>query len=196
VDSNQFTQQLVEFAGVQQQVQTNTLLQQLVTASQGNQVGSASSYIGTTIQATGNQIGLLNGSSTIGYNLASAASSVAITITDSSGNQVFNGTVNSSGLNAGNNGVPWNGTNSFTGAQEPDGVYTVSVKATDANGKDITATPFETGVVSSASISNGTVMLDVNGLAVPESNVTSVSNLPGTPSQTTTTTPQTTTPSS
>src|ERR1700684_1000278 len=69
VDSNQFTQQLVEFAGVQQQVQTNTLLQQLVTNSTASQVGSASSFVGTTIQASGNQMGVVGGSGEIGYTL-------------------------------------------------------------------------------------------------------------------------------
>jgi flagellar basal-body rod modification protein FlgD len=176
-DSSQFTQQLVEFAGVQQQVQSNTLLQQLVTATQANQVASASSYIGTTIQATGNSGGLTNGLAEFGYNLASTAANAQVTISDSSGNIVFEG---SGPTSAGDNLVKWDGKNSFTGQTEPNGAYTISVKATDASGNAVSATPFVTGVVDSASISNGTVVLDVNGLQVPVSSITKVSNLPGT----------------
>ena len=177
VDSNQFTQQLVEFAGVQQQVQGNQYLSQILAAVQGNQVGSASSYIGTTIQASGNQGSLSSGAAQFGYNLAYAASKVAVTIKDTNGAVVFQGTGTN---NSGSNTVTWDGTNSFTGATEPNGIYTMSVKATDANGNAITSTPFITGTVSSASISNGTVMLNLgNNLLVPTTNVTSISNLPG-----------------
>jgi flagellar basal-body rod modification protein FlgD len=177
VDSNQFTQQLVEFAGVQQQVEGNTYLQQILAAVQGSSVSSASSYIGTTVQATGNQAALgSTGSATFGYTLASAASNVAVTIKDSSGNVVFQGTGTG---NSGSNTVTWNGTNSFTGVTEPAGVYSISVTAADSTGNAVTATPYITGTVTSASISNGTVMLNLNGLQVPTTSVTSIANLPG-----------------
>jgi flagellar basal-body rod modification protein FlgD len=178
VDSNQFTQQLVEFAGVQQQVQGNTYLQQILAASQGNAVSSASSYIGTTIQATGDQGALpASGNATFGYTLASSASKVQVTIKDANGSVVFSG---SGPGNAGTNNVSWNGTNSVTGVTEPAGVYTMSVTAADANGTAITATPFITGTVQSASISNGVVNLSLgSGLEVPTTNVTSITNLPG-----------------
>lgn len=176
VDSNQFTQQLVEFAGVQQQSETNTLLQQLVSASQANQISSASSFVGTTIQATGDQGALVSGNASFGYTLPTQAKNVQVSIADSSGNVVFTGTGTG---NAGSNTVTWDGKNSLTGTMEPDGVYTISVTATDANGNPITATPFETGTVTSASISNNTLMLNIGALQIPETNVTSVSNLPG-----------------
>ncbi len=178
VDSNQFTQQLVEFAGVQQQVEGNAYLQQILAATQSNAVSSASSYIGTTIQATGDQASLTKGGkTTFGYTLPSAASSVEVTVKDSTGAIVFQGTGTG---NSGSNTVSWDGKNSFTGVSEPSGIYSISVKAADANGTAITATPFITGTVNSASISNGTVVLDLgNGLEVPTTNVTNVSNLPG-----------------
>ena len=177
VDSNQFTQQLVEFAGVQQQVQGNTYLQQILAATQGNQVSSASSYIGTTIQATGNQASLSGGKATFGYTLPSAASNVQVTVKDSTGNTVFTGTGTG---NSGSNTVSWNGTNNLTGVSEPAGVYSISVSATAANGTAITATPFTTGTVTSASVSNGVVDLNLgNGLLVPTTSVTSITNLPG-----------------
>lgn len=176
-DASAFTQQLVEFAGVQQQVQTNTELQSLLTAFQSTQVSSASSFVGTTIQATGNQGALTNGTAQFGYTLPSAAANATVTITDSAGQAVFTGTGTG---NTGNNLVSWNGTNSFTGATEPDGVYKISVQATDASGNAITATPYITGTVNSASISNGVVELNIGALQVPASSVTNITNLAGT----------------
>lgn len=174
VDSNQFTQQLVQFTGVQQQVNTNSYLEKILASMQGNQVSSAASYVGTNIQATGNQGALVSGEAKFGYTLPANAAKGEVTITNSAGQIVFNGL---GSTKQGSNLVTWDGVNSFTGAKETDGVYTISVKATDANGSTVTATPFITGTVDSASISNGEVELGIGALQVPASNVTSVSNL-------------------
>src|ERR1700757_3882144 len=88
MDTNTFTQQLVEMTGVQQQLLTNNLLTTLVSQGQSG-LSNATSYIGDTVDA--NQT-LTNGSATWGYNLASQASSATITITDSSGNTVYSTT--------------------------------------------------------------------------------------------------------
>lgn len=181
VDSNQFTQQLVAFAGVQQQVETNTLLKQLISNSQASQVSSASSFIGTIIKAPGNQGALYNGQATFGYTLDGAASVAKVTLTDASGNVVFSGM---GSVNKGDNVVIWNGNNSFTGATAQDGIYTIQVAATDAQGNKVNATPYITGSVNSASINNGTVMLNIGALQVPEGDVISITNLPGTQQQT------------
>ena len=185
VDANQFTQQLVEFAGVQQQVNTNTTLTSILAALKGDQISSASSYVGTTIKATGSQGALVNGTAKFGYTLPTGGGAPAVTITNSAGQVVFNGTGSS---NAGDNFVSWDGTNSNTGAKSPDGVYSISVKATDANGKSLTATPFIAGTVDSASINNGEVDVGIGSLLVPTSSITSVTNLSKTAASTSTTT--------
>src|ERR1051326_3471929 len=49
MDSNQFTQQLVEFSQVEQQMGTNTTLKRLITQGQ-SQIGSyATSYLGKSV---------------------------------------------------------------------------------------------------------------------------------------------------
>lgn len=174
VDSNQFTQQLVEFAGVQQQVQSNAYLQQILASTQANQIGSASSYIGTTIQASGSQGAVIGGKGQFGYTLDAAAAQTQVTITDSTGKVVFNGT---GGTAQGENIVSWDGKNSITGAQMPDGTYNITVNAKDATGKTVKSTAFETGVVTSASISNGEVVLSIGSMLVPVSGVTAVTGL-------------------
>src|SRR5471030_2192217 len=51
MDTNQFTQQLVEFAGVEQQLKTNTDLDQLVTLNKTSQSTSALSFVGSQVTA-------------------------------------------------------------------------------------------------------------------------------------------------
>ena len=48
LDTNQFTQQLVEFAGVQQQLNTNDLLATLVSLQQTAQTTQALGFVGKT----------------------------------------------------------------------------------------------------------------------------------------------------
>ena len=191
MDANQFTQQLVAFAGVQQQSQANTTLSSILSALQTNQVSSAASFVGTTIQAPGNQIALTNGTAEISYTLPSAAASAQVTITDSSGNVVFSGT--STNNPSGTNTSSWNGVNSYNGSKEPDGVYTVKITANDIAGNAVTASPFVSGTVTSASVNNGSVMLNIGALQIPESSVTSVTNVTGTKNATSTTSTNTTT---
>src|SRR5258708_36688516 len=48
LDTNQFTQQLVQFAGVEQQLKTNDSLSQLVTLQQTTQATQALGFVGKT----------------------------------------------------------------------------------------------------------------------------------------------------
>src|SRR5580704_7377764 len=67
-DPNQFTQELVEFAGVEQQLNTNSDLQTLINIQKTGGVASTLSYIGGYVEApTTNQLALQNGQAEIGY---------------------------------------------------------------------------------------------------------------------------------
>src|SRR5215475_2122963 len=69
MDSNQFTQQLVEYSQVEQQINTNTNLQTLI--SQGtSQAGTfASTYLGKNVSITNGNASLTNGTASWGYTL-------------------------------------------------------------------------------------------------------------------------------
>src|ERR1700749_1825902 len=64
LDTNQFTQQLVEFAGVQQQINTNSSLQTLVSLQQTAQSTQALQFVGKTAVVSGNVNSLTNSSAT------------------------------------------------------------------------------------------------------------------------------------
>ena len=53
LDTNQFTQQLVQFAGVQQQLKTNNSLTTLVSLQQATQSTQALGFVGKTAMVNG-----------------------------------------------------------------------------------------------------------------------------------------------
>ena len=61
MDSNQFTQQLVEFSQVEQQIDTNTNLQTLIIQGTSQSGAYATGYLGKTVTVTGGQGALTNG---------------------------------------------------------------------------------------------------------------------------------------
>src|SRR6202020_2652864 len=99
LDTNQFTQQLVEFAGVQQQLNTNDSLATLVSLQQATQSTEALSYVGKTVTVSGNTATMANSEAVWALRVPSA-SNVDVSIASSTGQTVFTGTYN---VSAGNN---------------------------------------------------------------------------------------------
>src|SRR3954463_1904893 len=73
LDTNQFTQQLVEFSGVEQQLKTNDFLSSLVQANANTTNSNAVGYIGKTVTASGVRAELANNKATWSFNLKDAA---------------------------------------------------------------------------------------------------------------------------
>src|SRR5690554_2489607 len=61
LDTNQFTQQLVQFTGVEQQLKTNDFLEALLLNTQSTARSDAVSYIGKEISASGKTAELKDG---------------------------------------------------------------------------------------------------------------------------------------
>src|SRR4029079_4924375 len=61
LDTNQFTQQLVQFAGVEQQINMNQQLTTLVALQKAPQTTSAMSFLGSTATVDGTTTKLTNG---------------------------------------------------------------------------------------------------------------------------------------
>ena len=78
LDTNQFTQQLTQMTGVEQQLLSNQLLQQLVNQNQGGGLTNAVGLIGKTVTSSGGAAVLSGGSATWNYSLPSNAASVNV----------------------------------------------------------------------------------------------------------------------
>jgi flagellar basal-body rod modification protein FlgD len=172
-DPDQFTTELVQMTGVQQQLLSNQLLQQLVNASPSQGVTSDVGLIGQTLSTSSPSATLSNGSASWNYTLPSAVVNATVTVKDSTGDVVYSGTAPS--FASGAHSFTWNGeTNS--GTQEPNGgTYTLTMSATDTTGTAVTPTIGVTGTATSVQNTAGTTTVTVDGVQVPVSSVTSIS---------------------
>ncbi|MCD7060729.1 flagellar hook assembly protein FlgD [Pelagibacterium xiamenense] len=170
MDTNQFTQQLVQFTGVEQQLKTNEYLEAMMLSSQ-NQINSqAVGYIGQTVVASGATTDLVDGQATWIYKIAEASDDVTVTIKDQSGNVVYSQEM---GMKAGTDQIVWDGTTN-SGEVLTSGKYTITIDARDADGKAIDVTTKMKGVVESVDVSGTEPYLIVNGLRLPLSSVTEI----------------------
>ncbi|MGP0090867.1 MAG: flagellar hook assembly protein FlgD [Xanthobacteraceae bacterium] len=170
VDSNQFTQELVMFSQVEQQLQTNSQLGTLVTLEQANQATAALSFVGKTVTFNSTTSQMTNSQASWTLNSPSPATANVI-IQSSSGQTVYSGTL---AMNTGNNTFNWNGQGN-NGTQWPDGPYTINVSATNANGQAVSVTTQSSGVVSAVNTSTTPPSLTVGNQSYPLSQITSVS---------------------
>jgi flagellar basal-body rod modification protein FlgD len=170
LDTNQFTQQLVEFAGVQQQLNTNDSLATLVSLQQATQSSEALSYVGKTATVSGNTATMSNSQAVWALSVPTA-SNVDISIASSTGQTVYTGTYN---VSAGNNQpFEWNGMGS-DGTQYPDGNYTLSATAKDSGGNTVAVTTSVGGVVSSVNLTQSPPLLTIGGQTYTMSQIQSI----------------------
>jgi flagellar basal-body rod modification protein FlgD len=171
MDSSQFTTELVQFTGVQQQVAANTSLTQLISMQQTSQVLQSSSLVGQVATVSSNEIALQNGTGTLTFN-GTAGQTVAVAVVNASGQAVADANVTAQG---GTNTWTWNGLDN-AGNQLPDGGYRVAVETQPAGGGAAVAVPFSVvGTATGISTSGSTTMLDLGLLQVPLSAMESVS---------------------
>ena len=170
LDTNQFTQQLVEFAGVEQQLKTNDSLSTLVSLQQTAEATQALQFVGKNAIVSGNTAALSNSQATWELNVPSA-STVNITIANSAGQTVYS---NSFAANAGNNQpFTWNGQGN-DGTQWPDGNYTLTATAADSSGNSVGITSQVGGTVSSVDLTQSPPLLTINGQTYTVSQVKAI----------------------
>src|SRR6201990_256032 len=159
LDTNQFTQQLVQFAGVEQQLKTNDSLSQLVTLQQTTQATQALGFVGKTAVVDGTTATMTNSSATWHLNVPSSAT-VSISVANSSGETVFNGQYSAG---AGSD-IPftWNGQGN-DGTQWPDGKYTITATGKDIAGNSVGIAAQVQGVVSSGGLTQSPPLLTIDG---------------------------------
>jgi flagellar basal-body rod modification protein FlgD len=170
LDTNQFTQQLVQFAGVEQQLKTNDELTSLVSLQQTTQATQALGFVGKTAVVDGKTTALSSSSATWELNIPSA-SNVSVSIANSSGQTVFTGNYSAS---AGNNQpFKWNGQGN-DGTQWPDGLYTMTATAADSSGNPVAVSTEVGGTVNSVDLTQTPPLLSINGQSYTISQVKAI----------------------
>jgi len=158
LDTNQFTEQLVQFAQVEQQMKSNTQLQTLISLQQSAQATTALNYVGASVVLDGSKGQLTNSSATWNLN-ASKPATATISIQDSTGQTTYSGTAT---LNAGVQPFAWNGIGNG-GKQWPDGNYTITVTALDASSQSVPVSIETQGIVDSVDLTQNPPLLSIAG---------------------------------
>src|SRR5262249_6286957 len=171
MDTTQFTQQLVQFSAVEQQINGNKKLDQLIGLQSTANAYGAVGFVGTEIAADSSDVPLQDGKAKFDYTVEKAGGAATLKILDSSGNIVMLKQVDAT---VGTHPVEWDGTDYF-GNQLGDGAYSVSVSYQDANGTSYDAPITTYGKVDSAEISDGTVSLKLGDVTIPLDKVLGIS---------------------
>ena len=158
LDTNQFTQQLVEFAQVEQQLKSNDQLATLVSLQQTAQSTSALGLVGATVVVNGQTAQLVNGNANWTLN-ASKPTTATISIASSTGQTAYTG---SFALNAGSQAFAWNGQGN-DGKVWPAGNYTLTATGVDASGQPSVISTQVQATVDSVDLSQNPPQLSING---------------------------------
>ena len=158
LDTNQFTQQLVQFAQVEQQIKQNSQLETLIAINKAAETTTALAYVGTTVAIDGKTATLKNQQASWTFNVPKPVSTT-VTIKNSTGQTVYTGNFS---MNSGMSTFEWDGRDA-NGVQWPDGNYTISVTAKDANNQTVEIPSEIQGVVDSVDVTKTPPELSVGG---------------------------------
>ena len=131
VDSTEFTNQLVQFSGVEQQIQTNQNMAELISITTASTAASLSGYLGQTIEV--NTLTGELGSDGLEwlYEMPDGVENAMVTIQSSTGRTVYSDELSA---NAGDGTYNWAG-ETLTGSDLTSGEYSLVIMAEDASGE-------------------------------------------------------------
>jgi flagellar basal-body rod modification protein FlgD len=170
-DTAAFTNQLVQFSQVEQQIASNKKLDEMVAAINNGQPNQALGYIGKTVEIQSNGWSLQDGKAHLTVSTDVPAASSVLEITDSKTNKVVR-TIQLT-KTAGTQEVDWDGKDS-SGNQLADGTYVANVKAKGSDGKAIEAQVLTFGKVTGVDLTATEPYLMLGNLPIKMTNVLSV----------------------
>lgn len=168
MDSTEFTNQLVQFTQVEQQINTNAKLDSLVQMQLASISSVALGYVGMDVSYIGSEM-YYDGETDIdiNYALANEAYTAKIHIYDEEENLVYS---SDAPRDTGTNTFTWTGVDSNGNTVEP-GTYTVKVDALDKNGDVIENSTVVSGRVRGIESQNGVVYVLIGERAVALSSI-------------------------
>jgi flagellar basal-body rod modification protein FlgD len=190
LDANQFTQQLVQFSSVEQQLKTNDYLAEMAKNFAGSGTGagtarlnaaSAASLIGVQVSASTATQRLSEGANGAGsytaafpVRIQSNYSDYQVTIRDAQNNVVYAAPWQPPGT--GDQAFQWNGRRPDGTPVDPNGSYRIEVSGALVGGSGARSLMLteRTGVVTSVDLSGAEELVTFNGVSVPLSRITRV----------------------
>jgi flagellar basal-body rod modification protein FlgD len=172
MDSNAFTQQLVMYSQVEQQIDSNANLKTLISQGSSNASAVTTGYLGKKVSVINGNASLSGGAANWTYNLATDASGTQLSVTDANGKVVYTGAGETA---SGNHSFAWDGKDA-NGNQLADGTYKLAVTASDAAGSTVTSTVASAGTVSQIDLTGTTPQLMIGNMEVGVGDIAAVSN--------------------
>lgn len=172
MDSNAFTQQLVMYSQVEQQINTNTNLKSLITQGTSNAAAMTTGYLGKKVSIVNGNAPLIGGSANWTYNLGGPAATTELMVTDANGKTVYTATGE---MGAGNHSFAWNGKDNG-GNQLSDGAYKLTVTATDAAGGKIDSNVASAATVTQIDMTGSTPRLIIGTMEIDLADIAAIAN--------------------
>jgi len=172
LDSTKFTEQLVSYSQVEQQIQTNTNLASLISTTKSAAGANAVNYLGKTAVTSGPVSSLSDGSASWRYSLPRDASAIQVNVTDGKGNIIRTLTGNAS---TGTHQITWDGKSS-TGATMPGGQYSLAITARGADGAAIPAKISGLGLVKEIDMSGVEPLVQVGSRQLKLTDIVGLQN--------------------
>jgi flagellar basal-body rod modification protein FlgD len=156
LDTNQFTQQLVQFAQVEQQINMNTSLNTMIAMQKATQTSAALGFLGSTVTVSGDTAKMTNGQAQWSFTGARPATA-SISIISPTGETAYTGTF---GVDAGEQSFSWDGRGN-DGKRWPDGNYKMSIAAKDSTGQNVSISTEVSGVVDGVDVTQDPPVLSI-----------------------------------
>ena len=128
MDSDQITEQFLNYSSIEQQVLTNDMLSTMMEMVEEMQYGNPTEYLGNDVTFFSDTTALTNGTASWTYTASTDVDEVAITITDEDGNEIYTETLTTA--DAGSNEFTWDGVGDDGTVYENGGLYTISISET------------------------------------------------------------------
>jgi flagellar basal-body rod modification protein FlgD len=165
MDTDEMTNQLVQYSQVEQAVLTNSKMDELI--EQGGSSGNVE-YLDNIAHYQGNEIQKLTDTADIYYRLGGSAQTVTATIMNAEGRVVDQ--IDLSGKTTGAHVQTWDGLDG-QGNQLPAGTYSVDIRATNSSGNAVNVTTEGYGIVTEADFTGTQPTYTVNGQTVSEDDI-------------------------
>ena len=164
LEPTEFTNQLVNFAGVEQQIATNDNIEKLLSVQNAVLASAVIGFVGKEVVAdTSGKLPLQNGEATFEYTLGSSASNVVMTISDDEGRILF---TKAGETGVGKHEVVWDGKDGKDQTM-PDGSYNLAITPLAFSGETIEHTTRVKAVITGISLANGETKMDATGVTIP-----------------------------
>lgn len=171
LESTEYASQLAQYSSLEQQLNTNTYLEEISAKLDENTEYQPIDYIGKEILTETGALEVINNNTqSVAYSIG-ASGNVEMVVYDDSGEEVRR--IRLGAKVEGTHEVSWDGTDD-NGDTVLDGTYTYSISAADENGNSIEVDTSETGVVEGVSFVEGTAYLKVDGRLVDPEDVVEV----------------------